>query len=285
VLHTVTGTESRSQGQQCFCSIFGINFQEPPPQAKNNPQASAKLKKERRDNAENYMSENGRTGILSDHERNAIVLQKIGTGKTLFKDSPDTVRYTRRTLQLEGMAWITPRGSRGGTTRPVLAWKKAKHNGKTNITAVEARTAYTQGGLGFTSVTLWSGTEMLNATYVEDRLQQRYHELGLPRRLHRNCGKGGNGYNDRPETGERVHQVVLAYSSDVDKDHLVLSLRLNDPSVPSQMATAPVEVCPPAPAPRAAAGHDALPYRDVCRGLAEAARAALQCGDKQLAAP
>ena len=60
-------------------------------------------------------------------------------------------------------------------------------------------------------------------------------------------------------------------------------LRLNDPSVPSQMATAPVEVCPPAPVPRAAAGHDALPYRDVCRGLAEAARAALQCGDKQLA--
>ena len=116
------------------------------------------------------------------------------------------------TLKQEGMAWITPRGG----TRPVLAWAAAEPGGElTNITVAEARKAYALGGLGFTSITLWSSTEMLNATYVEDRLQQRYHELDLPRRLHRRCGAGANS-SKKPEVDEQeVHQVFLTYSFDV----------------------------------------------------------------------
>jgi hypothetical protein len=31
---------------------------------------------------------------------------------------------------------------------------------------------------------LWKNDEKPNTTFVKDRLQGRYHELGLPRRLH-----------------------------------------------------------------------------------------------------
>ena len=40
-------------------------------------------------------------------------------------------------------------------------------------------------GGGFRSVFLYKNEEKPNTTFVEDLLQERYHDLGLPRRLHR----------------------------------------------------------------------------------------------------
>ena len=48
------------------------------------------------------------------------------------------------------------------------------------------------------SVYLWKNEEKPNTTFVEDQLQERYHDLGLPRRLHRCVGMGNNDY-DEPE--------------------------------------------------------------------------------------
>ena len=55
--------------------------------------------------------------------------------------------------------------------------------------------------------------EKPNTTFVEDQLQERYHHLGLPRRLHRRIGMGDNGYDDDDE--DELHKVFLAYSFDV----------------------------------------------------------------------
>ena len=67
--------------------------------------------------------------------------------------------------------------------------------------------------LGFDSVFLWKNEEKPNTTFVEDQLQERYHHLGLPRRLHRRIGMGDNGYDDDDE--DELHKVFLAYSFDV----------------------------------------------------------------------
>ena len=53
--------------------------------------------------------------------------------------------------------------------------------------------------LGFRSVFVWKNDEKPNTTFVEDRLQGRYHELGLPRRLHRQVGMGDNGFYIEPK--------------------------------------------------------------------------------------
>ena len=68
--------------------------------------------------------------------------------------------------------------------------------------------------LGFDSVFLWKNDEKPNTTFVEDRLQGRYHELGLPRRLHRQVGMGDSGFYNEPEEVE-LHKVYLTYSFDV----------------------------------------------------------------------
>jgi hypothetical protein len=68
--------------------------------------------------------------------------------------------------------------------------------------------------LGFDSVFLWKNEEKPNTTFVEDRLQGRYHILGLPRRLHRQVGMGNNGFYDQPGVAE-LHKVYLTYSFDV----------------------------------------------------------------------
>eukprot|EP01052_Picozoa_sp_SAG31_P028599 SAG31_NODE_2775_length_5105_cov_4.744706_1_plen_81_part_00 len=62
------------------------------------------------------------------------------------------------------------------------------------------------------SAFVWKNEEKPNTTYVEDFLQARYHDLGLPRRLHRRVGMGNNGYKD---DGPEVHKVFVAYSFDV----------------------------------------------------------------------
>jgi hypothetical protein len=68
--------------------------------------------------------------------------------------------------------------------------------------------------LGFNSVFLWKNDEKPNTTFVEDRLQGRYHDLGLPRRLHRRVGMGDNGFGDTPEEF-KLHKVFLTYLFDV----------------------------------------------------------------------
>jgi hypothetical protein len=113
-----------------------------------------------------------------------------------------------RSLIEEAYGWLTERGSlfhASGKGRPVLRWK----NGYKLITAIEAQTM-----LGFNSVFLWKNDEKPNTTFVEDRLQGRYHERGLPRRLHRQVGMGDNGFYDQPGEVE-LYKVYLTYSFDV----------------------------------------------------------------------
>ena len=45
-------------------------------------------------------------------------------------------------------------------------------------------------------------------------LPRLYHDLGLPRRLHRRVGMGDNGFQDEAGATE-LHKVFLAYSFDV----------------------------------------------------------------------
>ena len=57
-----------------------------------------------------------------------------------------------------------------------------------------------------------------NTTGVEDLLQERYHELGLPRRLHRQIGMGDNGWGQDDEPGvDELHGVFLTYSFGVQE--------------------------------------------------------------------
>ena len=90
---------------------------------------------------------------------------------------------TMRSLGEEALRWITPRGglfsTNNGRNRPVLAWAPEEDEDEPQaITQGEAKTM-----LGFSSVYLWKNEEKLNTTFVEDQLQERYHHLGLPRRL------------------------------------------------------------------------------------------------------
>ena len=68
--------------------------------------------------------------------------------------------------------------------------------------------------LGFDWVFLWKNDEKPNTTFVEDHLQGRYHELGLPRRLHHQVGMGDNSFYKQPEVF-KLHKVYLTYSFDV----------------------------------------------------------------------
>ena len=73
--------------------------------------------------------------------------------------------------------------------------------------------------LGFHSVFLWKNEEKPNTNFIEDLLQERYHDLGLPRRLHRQIGMGNNGFVAPPEDEEdELHKVFLAYSFDVQTE-------------------------------------------------------------------
>ena len=73
--------------------------------------------------------------------------------------------------------------------------------------------------LGFSSVYLWKNEEKPKTTCIEDLLQERYHDLGLPRRLHRRIGMDNNGFDDEPADEEdELHKVFLAYSFDVQAE-------------------------------------------------------------------
>ena len=186
----------------------------------NSPINSLKRKIALRADTEAYLIEHGRTGILSDKLRMEIV-EAIATNRSLFDghtdkrlhgkslddlfDDPTFSGYlgeTGRSLIEEAYGWLTERGSlfhASGKGRPVLRWK----HGYTLITADDAQTM-----LGFNSVFLWKNDEKPNTTFVEDRLQGRYHELGLPRRLHRQVGMGDNGFYIEPKEVELHKQGI-----------------------------------------------------------------------------
>jgi hypothetical protein len=187
-----------------------------------NPINKRKRKIERRGDAEGFLIEHGRAGILSDTRRKEIV-EAIATDRSLFDDHGDErldgkslddlfsdptfcgyLGETKRTLDEEAYAWFTERGGKlyaAGKCRPVLRWK----GGHKLITPLEAKTIF-----GFKSVFLWKNEEKPNTTFVEDCLQGRYHELGLPRRLHRQVGMGDNGFGDQPGVFE-LHKVFLSH--------------------------------------------------------------------------
>ena len=201
----------------------------------NNPINNKKRKIQRRADAEAYLIEHGRTGILSTPERVAIA-KDIATDRSLFDDHPDErlhgkslddlfadesfcgyIGETMRTLEIEGLRWLSERGSQftaSGKNRPVLAWAPEDEDGQ----PVVIKESEAKAQLGFRSVFLYKNEEKPNTTFVEDLLQERYHDLGLPRRLHRRVGMGDNGFGKthQDEAGAtELHKVFLAYSFDV----------------------------------------------------------------------
>ena len=198
-----------------------------------NPINSKKRETERRKDAEAYLIKHGRTGILSNTERQGIA-HSIATDRTLFDDDHDERLHgkslddlfadptfcgylgeTMRSLGEEALRWLTPRGGLfSGNNRPVLAWAPEEDEDEPQaITQGEAKTM-----LGFSSVYLWKNEEKPNTTFVEDQLQERYHDLGLPRRLHRCVGMGNNGYDEPEDEEGELHKVFLAYSFHVQAE-------------------------------------------------------------------
>ena len=103
------------------------------------------------------------------------------------------VGLTKRTLEVEYLCWLTPRGSgRGDGTRnrPVLV--RADGTGITQKVAEKELKA-----IGF-FVTMHNKLRF-NCSEVEDRLQGLCHHYGLGRRLHRVVGAGGGGPIDPEE--------------------------------------------------------------------------------------
>ena len=195
-----------------------------------NPITSAIRKKERHANAEAWMIENGNDKVLTDVVRDDIVLTIAKSPITfngfdderlhnksleeLFKD-PDFCCYigmTKRSLGEEALRWLSERGADTATTsqnRPVLRWK---------IDGAVIKESEAKDVLKFNSVWIYQTDKGANASYVEDRLQMRYDGLGLPRRLHRQCGMGDNGFTEslkNKDDGPELHKVFVTYSFDV----------------------------------------------------------------------
>ena len=122
-----------------------------------------------------------------------------------------------RTLDIEALRWLSERGSQfteSGKNRPVLQWAPEDEDDQ----PVPIKESEAKLQLGFDSVFLYKNEEKPNTTFVEDLLQERYHDLGLPRRLHRCVGMGDNGFGEthQDEAGAtELHKVFLAYSFDV----------------------------------------------------------------------
>ena len=75
--------------------------------------------------------------------------------------------------------------------------------------------------LGFKSCVLHGDVLKVNTTAIEDLLQSKCHDLGLPRRLHRRVGAGSSGFkryfSDDEEEDEdgrstKLHKDFMAYS-------------------------------------------------------------------------
>ncbi len=194
---------------------------------------SRQRKKKRRAEAKVYALAKGRTGIISD-DKLIKLADGIATDRSLFNDHPDKRLHgkslddlfanpsfcgyfgeTKRTLKEEALRWLSKRGSffkEGGKDRHVLLFAKMDEDGQHAV--IKESEAKEQ--LGFRSVFLYKNLEKPNTTFIEDRLQERYHELGLPRRLHRRVGMGSNGFFDVHQDEEvELHKVFLTYSFDV----------------------------------------------------------------------
>ena len=197
---------------------------------------AAELKESRRDEAEAFMAENGMLGIDSKFAREKKV-EHIRSDKTLLHKltgdprligisiedlhkNPDVCIYfgeTFRKLREEDLRWLSTRGALGGgTNRPTLEWSVPRGE-RTHITMSEAREE-----LGFKSCVLHEDFLKVNTTAIEDLLQRKCHDLGLPRRLHRRVGAGSKGFkryfsDDEEEEDEdgrptKLHKVFMAYS-------------------------------------------------------------------------
>ena len=102
------------------------------------------------------------------------------------------VGLTKRTLEVEYLCWLTPRGSGrgdGNRNRPVLV--RADGTGITKKVAEKELKA-----IGFF---VMHSKLRFNCSEVEDRLQGLCHHYGLGRRLHRVVGAGGGGPVDPEE--------------------------------------------------------------------------------------
>ena len=200
---------------------------------------AAELKDSRRDEAEAFMMENGVSGIDSKFAREKKV-EHIRSDKTLLHKltgdprligisiedlhkNPDVCIYfgeTFRKLREEDLRWLSTRGALGGgTNRPTLEWSvpRGERGERTHITMSEAREE-----LDFKSCVLHEDLLKVNTTAIEDLLQSKCDDLGLPRRLHRRVGAGSKGFkryfsDDEEEEEEdgrptKLHKVFMAYS-------------------------------------------------------------------------
>jgi hypothetical protein len=111
---------------------------------------------------------------------------------------------------LEGLRFLTERGAnqhhpekktQGKRNRPVLRWTDGSC-----ITMMDA-----VNDLGFLSISLWSCRFLLDATKIENALQEYYHNLmNLGNRLWRRVAKGQKrSYVDNKP---RIYQVFLTFS-------------------------------------------------------------------------
>ena len=200
---------------------------------------AAELKESRRDEAEAFMMKNGVSGIDSKDTRKKKV-EHMRSDKTLpqkltgdprligisiedLHTNPDVCIYfgeTFRKLRDEDLRWLTKRGDLGGgTNRPTLEWSvpRGERGERTHITMTEAREE-----LDFKSCVLHEDLLKVNTTAIEDLLQSKCDDLGLPRRLHRRVGAGSKGFkryfsDDDEEEDEdgrptKLHKVFMAYS-------------------------------------------------------------------------
>jgi hypothetical protein len=155
------------------------------------PIYAARMKEGRNEAAASWHNEHANVPALTEEEvklkSDEIIdsarLGVLGTLGTLVKHSALTfyVGETKQDrLEREDLRWITERGAnlpdgqgyKGGRNRPVLVWS----NNKT-ITMKQAREQ-----LGFQSQVVYELTFLIDASRVEDEIQNRYQHLDLGRK-------------------------------------------------------------------------------------------------------
>jgi hypothetical protein len=239
--HQPLGTPRDPQGKDKAANDINNPIWNPINNPINGPINRRKKKLSRRAKATAYLHKHGRTGIMHIRELSDVA-KELAEDRTLFDGKSDSRLHgmslddlfaredfsgylgeTMQPLADEAFRWLTQRGSQfhaSGKNRPVLRWRRQRAAGigkrrkaSTIITATEANEE-----LGFGAIMLYRNEEKPNTCGVEDLLQERYHELGLPRRLHRQIGMGDNGWGRDDEPGvDELHGVFLTYSFDVQE--------------------------------------------------------------------
>jgi len=187
----------------------------------NNAINNAKVKKERRDRAIKYHLEHGESSPLSDEQVEEEVCRIIsdvdigglGTLKRLQSDPSYSfyVGETKRSLKEEGLRWLTARGKLGGgSNRPVLVHSDHTVESPNLLTMKTAEEDF-----GFKSQILYETTLLINASAMEDKLQDYFLYLPLgTRRLWRCVAKGQSSDKDDVEEKE-IYKVFITYSTQV----------------------------------------------------------------------